>query len=80
MVGVYKDAQLGVLSLLDDGNLVPSGSVDRGVVGYHLLGHSREFVAGSEIPVDLIRQALKEFLAFGGKRSTCIEWQDENFA
>ncbi|MEV0912663.1 Imm1 family immunity protein [Streptomyces hokutonensis] len=80
VVGVDKDAEIGMLSLLDDGNFVPRGSVDRGVVLYHLLGHPREFMAGSEISIDLIRQSLKEFLSSGGKRSTCIEWQEERFA
>ncbi|WP_427920567.1 Imm1 family immunity protein [Streptomyces sp. cg40] len=77
--GVDKNAEIGTLSLLDDGNFVPRGSVDRGVVLYYLLGHPMEFMAGSEICIDLVRQSLKEFLSSGGRRSTCIEWQEERY-
>jgi hypothetical protein len=44
-----------------------------------LLGHVREFMPGSEIPIDLVRQAVKEFLGSGGQVPTCIEWQKEEF-
>jgi hypothetical protein len=55
------------------------GSVDRDIVEYMLLGHVREFMPGSEIPVERIRQAVKEFLGNGGEIPTCIEWQEEEF-
>lgn len=78
-VGLDKVAQVGVLALAEDGNFASKGSMDRGVVEYMLLGHSREFMAGSEIPIELVRQAVKEFLSNGGRIPTCIEWQEEEF-
>lgn len=78
-VGLDKVAQVGVLALAEDGNFASKGSMDRGVVEYMLLGHSREFMAGSEIPIELVRQAVKEFLGNGGLIPTCIEWQEEEF-
>lgn len=44
-------------------------------VTYYYTGSDREFPANSEIPVDDIFQALKNFLASGGKRPESVEWQ-----
>ncbi|MEU4095585.1 Imm1 family immunity protein [Streptomyces sp. NPDC026673] len=78
-VGVDRVAQVGALTLADDGNFVSKGSIDRGIVEYMLLGHVREFMAGSEIPIELVRRAVKEFLGSGGRIPACIEWQEEEF-
>ncbi|MFC3572801.1 Imm1 family immunity protein [Streptomyces yaanensis] len=32
-----------------------------------------------EIPIDLVRQVVKEFVFSGGIRPTCIEWQEEPY-
>lgn len=76
-VGVDRVAGVGVLSLADEGNLATKGALDRGVVEYMLLGHAKEFMPGSEIPLPLVRRAVKEFLANGGRLPTCVDWQDE---
>ncbi|MFJ9025960.1 Imm1 family immunity protein [Streptomyces sp. NPDC102259] len=38
-----------------------------------------EFPEDSEIPIALVRQAVKEFLTSEGKRPTCIQWQVPEF-
>jgi hypothetical protein len=43
---------------------------------YFYMGHEREFPANSEMPIDVIRQAVKEFMESNGARPTCIRWQD----
>ncbi|MFI6151618.1 Imm1 family immunity protein [Kitasatospora sp. NPDC051170] len=78
-VGVDRIARTGALTLADDENLVSKGSVDRGIGEYMLLGHVREFMPGSEIPIENVRRAVKEFLENGGRLPTCIEWQEEEF-
>ncbi|MER6301603.1 Imm1 family immunity protein [Kitasatospora sp. NPDC001539] len=78
-VGLDRVAQVGALAFAEDGNFASKGAVDRGIVEYMLLGHVREFMPGSEIPIANVRQAVKEFLENGGWLPTCIEWQDEEF-
>jgi hypothetical protein len=39
------------------------------------MGNDTDFPVDSEIPIDLIRQATKEFIASGGERPTCVQWQ-----
>lgn len=50
-----------------------------GQVAYCAIGHRREFPDHSEIPVDLVRQAVKEFLISGGQRPECVQWQAEEY-
>ncbi|MEU2626314.1 Imm1 family immunity protein [Kitasatospora sp. NPDC007106] len=78
-IGLDRVTQMGALTFAEDENFVSKGSVNRGIVEYMLLGHVREFMPGSEIPVHRVRQAVKEFLGNGGKIPTCIEWQEEEF-
>ncbi|MET9053364.1 Imm1 family immunity protein [Streptomyces bacillaris] len=77
MVGVDKDLQVGILSFMDaSGNFVTLGTLEgRNDPTYYIQGHMTEFQARSEIPIDLVRQAAREFVSSGGKRPTCIEWQ-----
>ncbi|MFK0108635.1 Imm1 family immunity protein [Streptomyces sp. NPDC091217] len=78
-VGVDRVTQMGALTFAEDENFASKGSVDHGIVEYMLLGHVREFMPGSEIPVERVCQAVKEFLGNGGEIPTCIEWQKEEF-
>ncbi|MGW2525357.1 Imm1 family immunity protein [Streptomyces sp. NPDC001617] len=76
LVGVNKDLQVGVLEFMDESNLVTLGSwTGRGEVSYHIAGNPTEFPERSEIPIELVRRAVKEFLMSGGQRPTCVEWQ-----
>jgi hypothetical protein len=81
MVGANKDLQVGVLEFMDEtGNFVTfSESEGRGEVPYCCDGNITEFPDHSEIPIDRVRQAAKEFLVSGGQRPTCVEWQVPDF-
>ncbi len=41
----------------------------------HSTGEFTEFPGPCEIPVGLVRRAVKEFLTSGGQRPTCVRWQ-----
>jgi hypothetical protein len=45
---------------------------DEVIYGY--MGNERFFPRDSEVPIDLIRRAVKEFLATA-RRPTCVSWQ-----
>jgi hypothetical protein len=79
LAGVDKDRMVGVLAFRDDGNWASLGSEGRGIVLYYITGHPAEFPDRSEIPVDLARQAVKEFLVSGGQRPECVQWQEPKF-
>ncbi|MFD5891271.1 Imm1 family immunity protein [Streptomyces sp. NPDC060334] len=75
LVGVDRNLQVGILAYLDsDGSVVTLGTLDRSPA-YYIQGHMTEFPANSEIPIDLVRQGVKEFLSSEGWRPTCVEWQ-----
>lgn len=78
LVGVDRERQVGVLSFMDEtGNLVSLGDAKgRGSVSYFIVGNGTEFPDRSEIPVILVRQAVKEFLNSGGRRPMCVQWQE----
>lgn len=44
---------------------------------YFYMGSWRGFPASAEIPLCLIREAVKEFLTTDGARPTCVQWQAE---
>jgi hypothetical protein len=79
LVGVDGSRRVGVVAFGDsDGNaftLSSPGDYRDGEIAYGIMGHSREFPDHSEIPVDLVRQAVKEFLFSGGQRPECVQWQ-----
>jgi hypothetical protein len=45
-------------------------------VVYYYLDHDHGYPRDSVISIDTIRRAVKEFLASGGERPTCVQWQD----
>lgn len=77
-VGVDKDLQVGILAFIDEmGNFVSlDNGKGRGVVTYSLDGEGKDFPECSEVPIVLVRQALKEFLTSRGQRPSCVRWQD----
>ena len=81
LVGVDGTLRVGVLEFMDKrGNVVSIGeSRERGEVAYCIAGNPVEFPDGSEIPIDLTRRAVKDFLASGGKRPECVEWRVPEF-
>lgn len=78
LVGVDNEQQVGILAFMDEyGNFVTLGSPEKdGELAYFIQGHMTEFPAHSEIPIALVRQALREFIASAGKRPECVEWQE----
>lgn len=79
MVGVDRYLDVGVLSFMDGGgNWVPDGSPKGRVhVSYCEIGHRREFPGHSEIPIDTVRRAVKQFLLTGGQRPSCVRWKPQ---
>ncbi|WP_432177331.1 Imm1 family immunity protein [Streptomyces sp. NBC_00063] len=76
MVGAEGGLQVGVLTFVDDGNFVSLGpDAGRGEVSYSVTENATEFPVRSEIPITLVRRAVKEFLSSSGKRPECVEWQ-----
>ncbi|MFC1419705.1 Imm1 family immunity protein [Streptacidiphilus cavernicola] len=76
LVGVNAERGVGVLEFMDDGNYVSLGPDEgNGPVKYCLADNPTEFPGWAEIPVELVRQAVKEFLGSRGRRPTCVEWR-----
>lgn len=83
LAGVRKDRQAGVLSSMDAncdpvGHVVSVGNRERGrgPVHYPVARSVYDFPLFAEIPIDAVRQAVKEFVASGGKRPTRVEGDD----
>jgi hypothetical protein len=81
LVGVDRDRQVGVLEFMDaEGNVVTLGaSTGRGEVSYFIVGNPTEFPDRSEIPIELVSEAVKEFLTSEGRRPKCVQWQVPEF-
>lgn len=81
LVGADQSLQVGVLEFMDaSGNWTTVGSQKgRTEVRYSCVGHVTEFPAHSEIPIDLVRRAVKEFCLSGGQRPTCVQWEKPEF-
>ncbi|WP_327075492.1 Imm1 family immunity protein (plasmid) [Kitasatospora purpeofusca] len=78
-VGVDRELQVGVLLFIDrSGNFVTAGpESSRNAPEYYLAGHWTQFRDQVEIPLDLVREAVKEFLSSGGQRPTCVPWKNQ---
>ncbi|WP_306324578.1 Imm1 family immunity protein [Streptomyces venezuelae] len=77
-VGVNRGCQVGalVLSAPEAGFVASVGVLgSRREVVYHVAGQWTEFPADSEIPLGLVRSAVKEFLHSGGGVPTCVVWK-----
>ncbi|WP_030273969.1 Imm1 family immunity protein [Streptomyces sp. NRRL B-24484] len=76
-VGVDRDDLTGALALaLPEGHVASAGGPgSRRQVVHHVAGHPTEFPDDSEIPLALVRAAVKEFLSSGGRLPTCIAWK-----
>ncbi|MFE3876703.1 Imm1 family immunity protein [Kitasatospora sp. NPDC059146] len=78
-VGVDREQDVGVLLFIDgSGNFVTAGPPEsRNAPAYYLAGHWTEFRDQVEVPVDLVRAAVKEFLLTGGRRPSCVAWKNQ---
>ncbi|MFH9355359.1 Imm1 family immunity protein [Kitasatospora sp. NPDC017646] len=81
-VGVNRELQVGVVLFIDhSGNFVSAGPPDsRESPEYYLAGHWTQFRDQTEISIDLVRQAVREFLVTGGQRPACIAWKNQYVA
>jgi hypothetical protein len=74
-VGVHVD--MGMLSYSDNpetGYRTKGYAPDGEPILYMYMTSDTEYPANSEIPVDLVREAVYEY-ATTGRRPTCVEWQ-----
>jgi hypothetical protein len=80
-VGLYPEAKVGSLRFAGpaDGTTAAWYSVgqhsSREEVFYYYMGHDEEYPQDSELPIEDIRAAVKEFLATS-ERPASVEWQD----
>ena len=79
-VGVNGDLEVGALSFMDaTGNWATRGPACNGTdVRYCIMGSETEFPPDANIPLGLLRQAVKEFLTSDGQRPTCVVWQEHD--
>jgi len=80
-VGVDRERGVGALKFNDaDGGFASWAPWDAEADSpsyYCLMGNETEFPAGSDVPIDFVRRAVKEFLASGGQRPTSVQWQED---
>ncbi|WP_432836897.1 Imm1 family immunity protein [Dactylosporangium sp. CA-092794] len=79
-VGVDRDREVGVVAFMDEtGNWVPDGSLEGPAdIRYFLDGEPVEFPPCSEVPLVVVREALREFLTTRGNRPKSIgAWKDQ---
>ena len=78
-LAVYPPAAVGGLCYRSDGTWYTKGQAsERDEVFYYYMGADTDFPIDSEVPVSLLRQAVKEFLHHSGARPTCVSWQAES--
>jgi hypothetical protein len=77
-VGVSKEKGLGSLMSSDPRHseelFFSVGNIERGQGPVYYAGN--EYPLFSEIPLEDVRQALKEFVESGGLRPACVEWAE----
>ncbi|MFD5922530.1 Imm1 family immunity protein [Kitasatospora sp. NPDC058201] len=78
-VCVNADLGVGLVSYADEnGNVTSVGSPETRIQpAYHMVGHMTSFADHSEIPIPLVRQALRDFFTSGGRRPECVAWQPD---
>jgi hypothetical protein len=74
-----EDGDVGALRYMGGGGTYYSRGQAGGdkEVTYYYTGSDREFPADSEMPIEEVRTAVREFLA-SGERPASVEWQDES--
>jgi hypothetical protein len=77
-LAVDPQLKVGALMFMDEtGNWASLGSTEgRTEIHYALMGNDTQFPPYSDIPLDEVRRAGKEFLETGGRRPSCVSWQE----
>ncbi|MDX6241509.1 MAG: hypothetical protein QOG10_6333 [Kribbellaceae bacterium] len=78
LLAVNERDQVGALRYLgDNGSFYATGEMSRyDEVTYYYMGSDRGFPRDSDVPIDAIRQAAKDFLTYGGERPPSMRWSD----
>ncbi len=78
VIGVDQATELGAVRYAgDEGEWFSRGDrVNPDGVRYLYYGTAHDFPADSEVPLDLVRTALRELLANEGKRPESVQWQE----
>ncbi|HEX5493673.1 MAG TPA: Imm1 family immunity protein [Mycobacteriales bacterium] len=80
-IAVVPETGTGALRYMGEsdgewGTWFSTGGTGRtGTVLHYYMGHDREFPADSEIPLELVRTAVRGFLAGNGRRPSSVNWQ-----
>ncbi|MBB5960061.1 hypothetical protein FHS29_006683 [Saccharothrix tamanrassetensis] len=45
---------------------------------YFYMDSDTEFPSNAEVPLDVVRQAIKDYLVADGARPTCVSWQPDH--
>lgn len=76
IIGVDAVTGLGALRHSRDGTWYSRGGrTNPDGVEFAYFGTGHEFPADSEVPLDTVRQAMRELLAHGPRRPGCLAWQ-----
>ncbi|WP_353050997.1 Imm1 family immunity protein [Actinoplanes sp. NBRC 101535] len=81
LVGVSQARGRGVMWFTDEkGSFSSVGESGReNEIVYLLVGYPYGFPGNAEVPLDVIRQSLKEFVLSGGVRPSVIKWVPHEF-
>jgi hypothetical protein len=79
-LALNRGRSVGALKFGDkNGNWATRGPANDQPPGeYVFMGTESEFPAQVDISLDLLRTAVKEFLASGGQRPAGVDWQDDD--
>lgn len=81
LVGVDEERQVGAPLFTDSSdNWVTVGAPrGQGLISYLFDDHVTEFPDGTDIPLESVREALKEFFLSEGRCPECVEWQVSSY-
>jgi hypothetical protein len=81
-IAVAADDHVGGVRYMGEYHGVPGTWFSKGAtseydeVVYYYMGHDREYPRDSEVSLDAVRQAVRDFLLSGGQRPSAVEWQE----
>ncbi|MEW1903456.1 Imm1 family immunity protein [Streptomyces sp. NPDC086147] len=77
IIGVNPELRRGAISFgYEEGTYVTAGDLRDGCEPlYHVAGHEAYFPENCEIPLDLVRATVKQFVFSGGNRPDCVDWK-----
>lgn len=76
-VGVGQERGFVTYHAIDDGGVTLGDPTRTGWVVYDYMANATEIDASAEIPVELVRQGLREYLESDGAKPTSLPWRPE---